>query len=199
MSLVLAYIDSNSKTHMLSDSCWTLGSTGVYNIEPKVEKFFIKQYSAFTGDESFAEDKTMMIGFTGSMSVFQYLKYAFEFPEKYSGETIEQYIYRSFTEKIASDEIMKTLISNQQNLELIISIEGKLYILDSELNFFESKNNYAIAGFSSETFSIVFEILEKVGGKKITDENFKEVFEKTIEIIASISAMVAPPFNWGND
>jgi len=186
---------------MLSDSCWTIGNTGVYTIEPKVQKFFTKEYSRIVnnGEELTSDMSSMMIGFTGSMSVFQYLKYSFEFPEKFYDESIEQYIYRSFTEKIASDEVMKTLVAQSKILEIIISIDGKLYILDSELNFFESKTNYAIAGFSSETFSIVFEILEKVGGKKITDENFKEVFEKTIEIIASISAMVAPPFNWGND
>lgn len=189
MSLILTYVKKDGEVHMLSDSCWTISDTGIYSIEPDVRKSFVKYY------KHGKQNKKLMIAFTGAASIFQYLKYEFEFPPQ-KNETDMVYIYRTMIAQLRKDPVFSSMISEKLGVEVAVVMNGKIYQVDNQLCVFENKQNFNIVGFASEYFRCTFDILTKVAEHKITDENFKETFQHMIEVFGSVSSMVAPPYKW---
>lgn len=194
MSLVFTYVSKNGDIHMLSDSCWTISDTGIYSTEEDINKSFVVNYKEKT--KKGLIEKKAMIAFTGSATIFQYLKYQFDLGVKSESEDNIKFIYNSMVHHMREDALFRSLIENKNQAEISVVIDGKIYLVDNQMSVFEIKDNYSIVGFASEYFRTNFDILREVAGIQIHDDNFKVIFEKIISILGSVSSLVSPPYVW---
>ena len=135
MTIIIGYNDKKNKEIILaSDRQATRGKEPIHN----VTKIFSKKLEIVDDKKQIIETKTLWFGHTGLATNSNYLKYAFELPQKNVNESIEKYLIKKLIKEFNEELIENNLVKVKESMIkaddwFLVIIDNKIYKISCNL------------------------------------------------------------------